>query len=31
MSDPAMAAPPKKMPFDMKRMMYGGFKTIVEG
>ena len=21
---------PKKMPFDMKRMSYGGFKTIVE-
>jgi uncharacterized protein YbaA (DUF1428 family) len=31
MSDPAMATTPKKMPFDMKRMMYGGFKTIVEG
>jgi uncharacterized protein YbaA (DUF1428 family) len=31
MSDPAMAMAPKKMPFDMKRMMYGGFKTIVEG
>jgi uncharacterized protein YbaA (DUF1428 family) len=21
----------KKMPFDMKRMIYGGFKTIVKG
>jgi uncharacterized protein YbaA (DUF1428 family) len=21
---------PKEMPFDMKRMVYGGFKTIVE-
>ena len=21
---------PKKMPFDMKRMIYGGFKTIVD-
>ena len=21
---------PKKMPFDGKRMIYGGFKTIVE-
>ena len=31
MSDPAMATMPKKMPFDPKRMMYGGFKTIVEG
>jgi uncharacterized protein YbaA (DUF1428 family) len=31
MSDPAMAMAPKKMPFDMKRMMYGGFRTMVEG
>ncbi len=32
MSDPAMAkAAPKGMPFDVKRMLYGGFKTIVEG
>ena len=23
--------PPKDMPFDMKRMAYGGFKTIVGG
>jgi uncharacterized protein YbaA (DUF1428 family) len=22
---------PKAMPFDMKRMAHGGFKTIVEG
>jgi uncharacterized protein YbaA (DUF1428 family) len=26
----AMGGPPKDMPFDMKRMAYGGFKTIVE-
>jgi uncharacterized protein YbaA (DUF1428 family) len=25
-----MGEPPKEMPFDMKRMVYGGFKTIVE-
>lgn len=30
MSDPAMATMPKKMPFDVKRMAYGGFKAIVE-
>lgn len=32
MSDPAMNDPQmmKKMPFDMKRMCYGGFKAIVE-
>jgi uncharacterized protein YbaA (DUF1428 family) len=24
------AAPPTTMPFDMKRMAYGGFKTIVQ-
>jgi uncharacterized protein YbaA (DUF1428 family) len=30
MKDPRMAKMPKKMPFDVKRMMYGGFKTIVE-
>ncbi len=24
-------AMPKNMPFDPKRMMYGGFKTLVEG
>ena len=31
MGDPAMTRAPKRMPFDLKRMMYGGFKTIVEG
>jgi uncharacterized protein YbaA (DUF1428 family) len=32
MKDPRLAAScdPKKMPFDVKRMCYGGFKTIVE-
>lgn len=32
MSDPAMNDPHimKKMPFDIKRMCYGGFKAIVE-
>jgi uncharacterized protein YbaA (DUF1428 family) len=25
-----MSTDPKKQPFDMKRMVYGGFKTIVE-
>ena len=32
MSDPAMNDPDmmKKMPFDPKRMCYGGFKAIVE-
>jgi uncharacterized protein YbaA (DUF1428 family) len=25
-----MGGPPKDMPFDMKRMVYGGFKTVVE-
>jgi len=32
MSDPAMNDPEmmKKMPFDVKRMCYGGFKAIVE-
>lgn len=33
MKDPRLAAMMKegqKMPFDMKRMMYGGFKVIVE-
>ena len=31
MKDPGMAkAMPKKMPFDFKRMCYGGFKGIVE-
>lgn len=31
MNDPRMAKmAPKTMPFDMKRMVYGGFKTIVD-
>ncbi|NUM55845.1 MAG: DUF1428 family protein [Candidatus Hydrogenedentes bacterium] len=31
MKDPRLAKmSPKKMPFDMKRMVYGGFKTIVD-
>jgi len=32
MKDPRLKAmmDPKAMPFDMKRMVYGGFKTIVE-
>jgi len=32
MKDPRIAAmcDPKDMPFDCKRMLYGGFKTIVE-
>jgi uncharacterized protein YbaA (DUF1428 family) len=31
MSDPRMKPwmDPKKMPFDAKRMLYGGFKVIV--
>ena len=31
MKDPSMKEPPKEMPFDFKRMCYGGFKAIVEG
>jgi uncharacterized protein YbaA (DUF1428 family) len=31
MKDPGMANVPKKMPFDMKRFLWGGFKVIVEG
>lgn len=34
MKDPrihAMCPDPKKMPFDGKRMAYGGFKTLVSG
>ncbi|MBO0695096.1 MAG: DUF1428 family protein, partial [Verrucomicrobia bacterium] len=30
MKDPRFANMPKEMPFDMKRMLYGGFKTIAE-
>jgi len=32
MKDPAMAKMmPKKMPFDVKRMLAGGFKVLVDG
>ena len=30
MKDPRVASMPSKMPFDVKRMVYGGFKTLVE-
>ena len=30
MKDPRFAEMPKEMPFDVKRMLYGGFETIVE-
>ena len=30
MKDPRFAKMPKEMPFDTKRMLYGGFNTIVE-
>jgi uncharacterized protein YbaA (DUF1428 family) len=30
MRDPRFAKMPKTMPFGVKRMLYGGFKTIVE-
>ena len=30
MKDPRLAMDPALMPFDMKRMSYGGFKTIVD-
>jgi uncharacterized protein YbaA (DUF1428 family) len=30
MKDPRMAKMPKRMPFDVKRMLYGGFQTVVE-
>jgi uncharacterized protein YbaA (DUF1428 family) len=32
MKDPRLASSmdPKTMPFDMKRMVYGGFKTVVD-
>ncbi len=29
MNDPRMQEAPKEMPFDMKRMAYGGFTTLV--
>src|SRR5262245_47214795 len=28
MKDPRLTKMPKKMPFDVKRMLYGGFKTL---
>jgi uncharacterized protein YbaA (DUF1428 family) len=31
MKDPAMAKMPPKMPFDMKRFLFGGFRVIAEG
>jgi uncharacterized protein YbaA (DUF1428 family) len=30
MADPEMQNMPKKMPFDVKRMAYGGFESIVD-
>jgi uncharacterized protein YbaA (DUF1428 family) len=30
MKDPRMQQAPKDMPFDVKRMLYGGFKVLVE-
>ena len=30
MSDPSMQEPSKDMPFDVKRMLYGGFKILVD-
>ena len=30
MKDPRLDSDPKKMPFDIKRMSYGGFKVIVD-
>lgn len=30
MSDPRLVMDPKKMPFDSKRMVYGGFKMLVD-
>ncbi|MEQ8328484.1 DUF1428 domain-containing protein [Parvibaculum sp.] len=30
MADPRMDSPPEDMPFDPRRMMYGGFKAIVD-
>jgi len=30
MADERMHEPPQKMPFDWKRMAYGGFQTIVD-
>ena len=30
MKDPRMRTPPKGMPFDVKKMAYGGFQVFVE-
>ena len=30
MNDPSMKTMPPEMPFDIKRMCYGGFKAVVE-
>jgi uncharacterized protein YbaA (DUF1428 family) len=30
MKDPRMTEMPKEMPFDIKRMTYGGFKVLVD-
>jgi uncharacterized protein YbaA (DUF1428 family) len=30
MKDPMMQKAPKKMPFDIKRMAFGGFKVLVD-
>jgi uncharacterized protein YbaA (DUF1428 family) len=30
MKDPRLAMDPKSMPFDVKRMLYGGFKVLVD-
>jgi uncharacterized protein YbaA (DUF1428 family) len=30
MKDPRLAMDPKSMPFDMKRMAFGGFRTLVD-
>src|SRR5262245_58097127 len=31
MKDPGMAKMPARIPFDMKRFLFGGFKVLVEG
>ena len=31
MKDPELVMDPNKMPFNVKRMCYGGFKVLVEG
>lgn len=31
MADPSMKEMPPSMPFDVKRMMFGGFRVFVEG